>query len=105
MFVTGLEFLPVNSQQQNHTVRSVAEAAVLSISVDNQVCIHTLPYRSNVNITLKKTSNNYNFCFRNNSTLAGYSGIDFNHVFDLFYLLIYRIIRYMGRFICIGNNY
>lgn len=54
MFVTGLEFLPVNSQQQNHTVSSVAEAAVLSISVDNQVCIHTLPYRSNVNITFKK---------------------------------------------------
>ncbi|EFA04425.1 prolactin regulatory element-binding protein [Tribolium castaneum] len=42
MFVTGLEFLPVS---QNHTVASVAEAAVLSISVDNHVCIHTLPYR------------------------------------------------------------
>lgn len=54
MFVTGLVFLPVNSQQQNHTVSSVAEAAVLSISVDNQVCIHTLPYRSNVNITVKQ---------------------------------------------------
>lgn len=42
MFVTGLEFLPVS---ENHTVTSVAEAAVLSISVDNHVCIHTLPYR------------------------------------------------------------
>ncbi|XP_066143816.1 guanine nucleotide-exchange factor SEC12 [Euwallacea fornicatus] len=48
MFVTGLEFLPVASQQQNHTVSSVAEAAVLSISVDNQVCIHTLPYRKTI---------------------------------------------------------
>lgn len=44
MFVTGLEFLPVSSD--NHTASSVAEAAVLSISVDNHVCIHTLPYRS-----------------------------------------------------------
>lgn len=46
MFVTGLEFLPVLSTNHNHTVSSVAEAAVLSISVDNHVCIHTLPYRS-----------------------------------------------------------
>lgn len=46
MFVTGLEFLPVLSSNHNHTVSSVAEAAVLSISVDNHVCIHTLPYRS-----------------------------------------------------------
>lgn len=44
MFVTGLEFLPVASD--NHTVTSIAEAAVLSISVDNQVCIHSLSYRS-----------------------------------------------------------
>ncbi|CAH0556828.1 unnamed protein product [Brassicogethes aeneus] len=43
MFVTGLEFLPVS--QDNHTATSVAEAAVLSISVDNHVCIHTLPFR------------------------------------------------------------
>lgn len=44
MFVTGLEFLPVSSD--THTVNSIAEAAVLSISVDNQVCIHSLPFRS-----------------------------------------------------------
>lgn len=44
MFVTGLEFLPVLTE--NHTSFSVAEAAVLSISIDNHVCIHTLPYRS-----------------------------------------------------------
>ncbi|XP_060518043.1 prolactin regulatory element-binding protein [Cylas formicarius] len=44
MFVTGLEFLPV-SNLENYTICSAAEAAVLSISVDNQVCIHTLPYR------------------------------------------------------------
>ncbi|KAI4464821.1 prolactin regulatory element binding protein [Holotrichia oblita] len=45
MFVTGLEFLPVSHQ---HTVTSVAEAAVVSISVDNQICIHSLPYRTTV---------------------------------------------------------
>ncbi|CAH1183465.1 unnamed protein product [Phaedon cochleariae] len=43
MFVTGLEFLPVHNE--NRTVSSVVECAVLSISVDNHVCIHTLPYR------------------------------------------------------------
>ncbi|KAJ8920983.1 hypothetical protein NQ315_015778 [Exocentrus adspersus] len=36
MFVTGLEFLPASTEKENHTVCSVAEAAVLSISVDNQ---------------------------------------------------------------------
>ncbi|CAG9769169.1 unnamed protein product [Ceutorhynchus assimilis] len=51
MFVTGLEFLPV-SNPENHTVCSVAEAAVLSISVDNQVCIHTLPYRKSIPLWL-----------------------------------------------------
>ncbi|KAG5864750.1 hypothetical protein JTB14_022625 [Gonioctena quinquepunctata] len=43
MFVTGLEFFPV--LKESRTICSVAEAAVLSISVDNHVCIHTLPYR------------------------------------------------------------
>ncbi|GLV45742.1 uncharacterized protein CBL_02762 [Carabus blaptoides fortunei] len=42
MFVTGLEFLPV---VDNQTVSSVTEAAVLSISVDNRVCIHSLSHR------------------------------------------------------------
>ncbi|XP_030760426.1 prolactin regulatory element-binding protein isoform X2 [Sitophilus oryzae] len=51
MFVTGLEFLPVLNQE-NQTVCSVAEAAVLSISVDNQVCIHTLPYRKTIPLWL-----------------------------------------------------
>lgn len=43
MFVTGLEFLPVATDQ--YTITSISEAAVVSISVDNQVCIHSLPYR------------------------------------------------------------
>ncbi|XP_045470580.1 prolactin regulatory element-binding protein [Harmonia axyridis] len=46
MFVTGLEFLPVNSDLT--TVTSNAEAAVLSISVDNHLCIHTLNYRKTI---------------------------------------------------------
>ncbi|KAJ8978017.1 hypothetical protein NQ317_002779 [Molorchus minor] len=45
LFITGLEFLPAVSENDKHTVCSTSEAAVLSISVDNQVCIHTLPYR------------------------------------------------------------
>ncbi|XP_017786401.1 PREDICTED: prolactin regulatory element-binding protein [Nicrophorus vespilloides] len=44
MFVTGLEFLPVSSEKE-HTVTSISEASVISISVDNQVCVHSLPYR------------------------------------------------------------
>lgn len=52
MFVTGLEFLPASTEKENHTVCSVAEAAVLSISVDNQVCIHTLPYRKTMPLWL-----------------------------------------------------
>lgn len=43
MFVTGVEFLPVTSEK--HPVKSTAEAAVISISVDNRVCIHTLYHR------------------------------------------------------------
>ncbi|XP_072377149.1 guanine nucleotide-exchange factor SEC12 [Diabrotica undecimpunctata] len=46
MFVTGLEFLP--TQNLNHSISSVVEAAVLSISVDNQLCIHTVPYRKTI---------------------------------------------------------
>uniref|UniRef100_A0A1B6LG88 Uncharacterized protein n=3 Tax=Graphocephala atropunctata TaxID=36148 RepID=A0A1B6LG88_9HEMI len=43
MFVTGLEFLPAVSEEASIT--TVSEAAVISISVDNKVCIHNLPYR------------------------------------------------------------
>lgn len=46
MFVTGLEFLPVRGYGPPITSRS--EAALLSISVDNCLCIHSLPYRSTV---------------------------------------------------------
>ncbi|XP_073987349.1 guanine nucleotide-exchange factor SEC12 [Rhodnius prolixus] len=41
MFVTGLELLP----SQGCSISSHSEAAVLSISVDNKICIHSLPYR------------------------------------------------------------
>jgi prolactin regulatory element-binding protein len=44
MFVTGLEFLPVASG--GPPITSCAEVAVLSISVDNRVCIHSLAFRS-----------------------------------------------------------
>ncbi|GAB0091862.1 prolactin regulatory element-binding protein [Sergentomyia squamirostris] len=44
MFVTGLQFLPVLSSD-GPAISSDSEAAVLSISVDNRVCIHSLQYR------------------------------------------------------------
>uniref|UniRef100_A0A1L8DVU4 Putative prolactin regulatory element-binding protein/protein transport protein sec12p n=1 Tax=Nyssomyia neivai TaxID=330878 RepID=A0A1L8DVU4_9DIPT len=44
MFVTGLQFLPVLSSD-GPAISSDAEAAVLSISVDNRICIHSLQYR------------------------------------------------------------
>ena len=43
MFVTGLEFLPTKCD--GPTITSNAEAAVVSISVDNRICIHSLPFR------------------------------------------------------------
>lgn len=46
MFVTGLEFLPVRGYGPPITSRS--EASLLSISVDNCLCVHSLPYRSTV---------------------------------------------------------
>jgi len=44
MFVTGLAFLPVTNQE-GPPISSDTEAAVLSISVDNKVCVHKLQYR------------------------------------------------------------
>lgn len=44
MFVTGLEFLPLNNRD-GPPISSDTEAAVVSISVDNKVCIHSLSYR------------------------------------------------------------
>ncbi|XP_015127284.1 prolactin regulatory element-binding protein [Diachasma alloeum] len=43
MFVTGLEFIP--SKMEGPPITSNAEAAVVSISVDNRICIHSIPYR------------------------------------------------------------
>lgn len=44
MFVTGLEFLPVTNFD-GPAVSANTEAAVLSISVDNRICVHSLQYR------------------------------------------------------------
>lgn len=45
MFVTGLEFLPIKNVD-GPPISSNTEAAVVSISVDNRVCIHSIMYRS-----------------------------------------------------------
>lgn len=44
MFVTGLQFLPVTNEE-GPPISSDTEAAVLSISVDNKICIHSLQQR------------------------------------------------------------
>lgn len=46
MFVTGLEFLP--TKLDGPAVTSNSEAAVVSISVDNKICIHRIPFRHTV---------------------------------------------------------
>ncbi|XP_067002485.1 guanine nucleotide-exchange factor SEC12 [Anabrus simplex] len=46
MFVTGLEFLP--SVLDEPAINSATETAVVSISVDNRVCIHDLGYRRTI---------------------------------------------------------
>ncbi len=43
MFVTGLQFIPIHGE--GPPISSSSEAAVVSISVDNKVCIHSLQYR------------------------------------------------------------
>jgi len=49
MFVTGLQFLPITNEE-GPPISSDTEAAVLSISVDNKVCIHSLPQRRKFSI-------------------------------------------------------
>lgn len=70
MFVTGLEFLP-SSNTSGPPISSNTEAAVVSISVDNNVCIHSLQYRRKlcqINIIDLCNDRNFNqffplFCF------------------------------------------
>ncbi|XP_067621232.1 guanine nucleotide-exchange factor SEC12 [Eurosta solidaginis] len=47
MFVTGLQFLPITNEE-GPPISSDTEAAVLSISVDNKVCIHSLQQRRTI---------------------------------------------------------
>ncbi|CRK97785.1 CLUMA_CG011164, isoform A [Clunio marinus] len=44
MFVTGLEFIPVMTKDAP-PISSDVEASVVSYSVDNRICIHSLQYR------------------------------------------------------------
>ncbi|XP_037047161.1 prolactin regulatory element-binding protein [Bradysia coprophila] len=46
MFVTGLQFIPMHGD--GPPISSSSEAAVVSISVDNKVCIHSLQYRHTI---------------------------------------------------------
>lgn len=44
MFITGLEFIPVASKEAP-PITSDVETSVISFSVDNRICIHSLRYR------------------------------------------------------------
>lgn len=44
MFVTGLEFLP--TKLDGPAITSNVETAVVSISIDNKICVHSVPFRS-----------------------------------------------------------
>lgn len=75
MFVTGLEFLPLGNNR-GPAISSDTEAAVLSISVDNKVCIHSLQHRRmfKFRIIIRTMLKQYFFIFnyRHNSGLVGY---------------------------------
>jgi prolactin regulatory element-binding protein len=43
MFITNLEFLP--TKLDGPAITSNSEAAVISCSIDNKICIHSIPYR------------------------------------------------------------
>ena len=94
MFVTGLEFLPVS---ENHTVTSVAEAAVLSISVDNHVCIHTLPYRREYVLFFVVLFVHFYLCFRNYAGLRRDFDIGFNFIFNVCVLFLHRSMIIINR--------
>ncbi|KAI5705327.1 hypothetical protein M8J76_009400 [Diaphorina citri] len=51
MFITGLEFVPALPKAFDSTVTSVCEASVLSISVDNKVCLHSVPHRCTISVS------------------------------------------------------
>lgn len=52
MFVTGLEFIPVLVKEAP-PISSDSEASVVSFSVDNRICIHSLQYRRELRMILK----------------------------------------------------
>lgn len=49
MFVTGLEFIPVLVKDAP-PISSDSEASVVSFSVDNRICIHSLQYRRKLDV-------------------------------------------------------
>ncbi|KAL2715849.1 prolactin regulatory element-binding protein isoform X1 [Vespula squamosa] len=46
MFVTGLEFLP--TKLDGPPITSNSETSVISISIDNRICIHSIPFRHTI---------------------------------------------------------
>ena len=48
-FITGLEFLPTT--EETEAIRGFSDASVVSISIDNQVCIHHIPRLKKISMT------------------------------------------------------
>ncbi|KAK7603475.1 hypothetical protein V9T40_003474 [Parthenolecanium corni] len=48
IFVTGLEFLPVPMSPGDNSFTTNAETSVVSISADNKICVHSVPYRDSM---------------------------------------------------------
>lgn len=49
-FITGLEFLPTS--EETEVIRGFSDVSAVSISVDNQVCIHHVPRLSKIRKTV-----------------------------------------------------
>lgn len=59
MFVTGLEFIPVLTKEKDAPpISSDVEASVVSYSVDNRICIHSLQYRRELDVIEQVRSEN-----------------------------------------------
>lgn len=97
MFVTGLQFLPVTNEE-GPPISSDTEAAVLSISVDNKVCIHSLQHRRMYSHALNKTKPNNFFLiqilfYRYHARLVSNNAHCFGAICCIYSMLISRPVE------------
>lgn len=97
MFVTGLQFLPVTNQE-GPPISSDSEAAVLSISVDNKICIHSLQQRrkyfrrKSLENALQYLASFFNF--RCNACLVSHYPYNYGDLRLIYSLLLFGIINH-----------